>query len=234
MSRATAPSETGAREGAEVFRLPDGDDLQRLREEAGLTVEETAAAVGVSVSALKDWERGRDPQVGNLRDLLAVLRDPPEEIDVGGSEGESVDVDPEELPDLIDPEFLEEYGTDDVAEALERAENREVDTSGLPRCPACLSVRWWPKSDRSRRQGHAVDTAYRCTHPGCNEHFDERAPPEAAVDDAIDTVFRLSGSDLCCNCGDEAQLYVYDADSGVGGYVCFDHVGDLLAGGEAE
>jgi len=236
MSSDTSVAETDPRPDAPVFRLPNGRDLQRRREAVGLSPEEVAAVVDVSPSTVRGWEKGNNPSVRNLRKLLAVLRNPPEHIPVAEDDEDDsarVDVPPaEELPDLIDPEFLETHGTDDIAEALERAEEEAVDTSDHPRCPACLSVRWWPKAPQYRRPNQAIADDYRCTH--CSEHFDERAPSEEEVDREIATVLRLAETGVCSACRDTAELYVYDAATGAGGYVCFDHVGDLLAGGEVE
>jgi transcriptional regulator with XRE-family HTH domain len=52
-----------------------GDQLKRLREAAGLSAVESAAAVGVTKAAVYGWERGRMlPSQPLLRRLMEVYR----------------------------------------------------------------------------------------------------------------------------------------------------------------
>jgi transcriptional regulator with XRE-family HTH domain len=49
--------------------------LKELRERAGLTQAELAAAVGTSQGNLSDWESGRrEPNLSSLRALAAALK----------------------------------------------------------------------------------------------------------------------------------------------------------------
>ena len=56
--------------------------IRELREEAGMTQLELAVRVGVTPSAVYNWERGRnEPKATQLRSLARVFGVPMEEID---------------------------------------------------------------------------------------------------------------------------------------------------------
>ncbi|MEV0411992.1 helix-turn-helix domain-containing protein [Streptomyces sp. NPDC050448] len=61
-------------------RLPSPKERRRLREAAGLTYEDVATAVGVTVSTVRSWETGstdpRGPKREAYADLLTALRPP--------------------------------------------------------------------------------------------------------------------------------------------------------------
>ncbi|MFE9633829.1 helix-turn-helix domain-containing protein [Streptomyces sp. NPDC006463] len=77
--------------------LPSPKERRRLRETAGLTHEQVAAAVGVTVTTVRSWEAGRTDPRGRKREayaaFLAGLAKPPE--DAPEAEGPtSADPDP--------------------------------------------------------------------------------------------------------------------------------------------
>lgn len=50
------------------------DDVREIRERVGLTQEELAQLVQVSVATLRNWEQGRRQPTGPARALLVALR----------------------------------------------------------------------------------------------------------------------------------------------------------------
>ncbi|MET9882184.1 helix-turn-helix domain-containing protein [Streptomyces sp. NPDC006430] len=60
-------------ESVEEPRLPSPEECRRLREAAGLTYEEVATAVGVTVSTVRAWEAGRTDPRGHKRDAYVRL-----------------------------------------------------------------------------------------------------------------------------------------------------------------
>jgi hypothetical protein len=137
------------------------------------------------------------------------------------------------LAEIAPDGFLDYYDAETFEEGLRKAERSSSTTpeEEMKRCPVCKSRRWTPKPGGSQR--HRVPGDYICTQ--CRETFDNPLPPESAVAAEITVTLRLQEeSGLCCACGDDARIYVYDGGVGVGGAVCFEHVGDLLASAVAE
>jgi len=131
--------------------------------------------------------------------------------------------------------LLENWEGDTVQECLQQAEQAASTTpiEKRKRCPNrnCRSVRI------RRKPGYDIETKrdgdWVCTD--CREHFSSYAPPDAVVDAELNLTLRLSDeTKFCCACGDRARVFVYDAGYGVGGTVCFDHIGDLIAKGDAD
>jgi hypothetical protein len=131
--------------------------------------------------------------------------------------------------------LLENWEGDTVQECLQQAEQAASTTpiKKRKRCPNpnCRSVRIRRKPGYDIE--HKRDGDWVCTD--CREHFSSYAPPDAVVDAELNLTLRLSDeTKFCCACGDRARVFVYDADYGVGGTVCFDHIGDLIAKGDAD
>lgn len=133
--------------------------------------------------------------------------------------------------DIAPDGFLDRFpDADDYSDALAKAEQMASTTpiERRKRCPApdCETVRIIPKYGGD--QPHKVDSNYVCSR--CREHFDTARPPDAVVETELTVALRLgSDTELCCACGGDARVYLYDPDVGVDGAVCFDHIGDLLA-----
>lgn len=53
--------------------LPTPDELREIREEAGVTREELAQAIGVTPQAIANWEAGRRPRRDLIPAYLAAL-----------------------------------------------------------------------------------------------------------------------------------------------------------------
>lgn len=51
-----------------------GKMIQKYRENTGMTQEAVAELLGVSVTAYGQWERGGNPSIGNLKNLMTVLQ----------------------------------------------------------------------------------------------------------------------------------------------------------------
>ena len=83
--------------------------------------------------------------------------------------------------DLVPDGFVERYGADDVADALEAAKREEssTDHDQLPRCPHCGAIRVIPKVSW-RNHPNQKPGEYKCST--CLEHFDQPAPPRAESD----------------------------------------------------
>jgi len=131
--------------------------------------------------------------------------------------------------------LLENWKGDTVQQCLRQAEQAASTTprERRKRCPNpnCRSVRIRYKTGYDIE--HKRDGEYVCTD--CREHFDAYAPPDAVVDAELTLALRLSDeTDRCCACGDRARVFVYDPGYGVSGTVCLDHIGDLIAKGDAD
>jgi transcriptional regulator with XRE-family HTH domain len=63
---------------AQRRELPDAQECRRLRLAAGATLDDVARAVGVSKTAVLQWEAGRfsprDEHLGRYLEVLRVLR----------------------------------------------------------------------------------------------------------------------------------------------------------------
>lgn len=129
--------------------------------------------------------------------------------------------------------LLENWQGDTVQQCLNQAEQAASTTprERRKRCPACGSIRVQIRPGYDMR--HRTPTQYKCDN--CSEAFDAYAPPEAVVDAELTLTLRLSDeTDRCCACGDRARVFVYDPGYGVSGTVCLDHIGDLIAKGDAD
>ena len=71
----------------------------------------------------------------------------------------------------------ENWGTDSVPDALERAKRTEstTDTTDRPRCPKCNTITIVPKACRYANHTQRGDGAYRCLNSDCRHHFDNPA-----------------------------------------------------------
>ncbi len=58
-----------------------GAHLRRLRERAGLTQEDAARRIGVSLGGYRAWEKGRVPHPGNRRRLASMFAVPVGELE---------------------------------------------------------------------------------------------------------------------------------------------------------
>jgi len=232
MSSETADADNGAPEvRPDRYRIPTADELRELRHTAGLTLEEAGYAVGVSDETVRGWEQGKNPSVGNLRALLEAYRHP-DKIEVPDEDDEEEDDEfvlppDEELPDIIPREFLEEWETDEVEEALKKAENAAPTTprSAMDRCGSCLSVRIRHKPGYEDQ--HTIGRPRVCTN--CRTHFEEPAPGKETWERVVDTVILLSEPETCRACSEDALFYVFDDDTAPGMYVCGEHLADAVA-----
>lgn len=130
--------------------------------------------------------------------------------------------------------LIENWQGDTVQQCLRQAEQADSITprERRKRCPSCGSVRIQIRPG-DPGMPHRVDADYKCDT--CSEAFDAYAPPKAVVDAELTLTLRLSDeTNRCCACGDRARVFIYDAGYGVGGTVCLDHIGDLIAKGDAD
>lgn len=94
------------------------ENLKRIRTERGISQQELAKKVGVSQTAIYQWEKGtRTPKVDAIAKLASVLDVPPVQLFITKENGENVidltiagmsDKDIENYLNVILPEYMEE------------------------------------------------------------------------------------------------------------------------------
>ena len=154
------------------FDLPEPNDLARMRRLADLTQPEAAEAIGMSSSALDDYEAGdSSPRLEDVEALLELYGEelPEPRVDGGPPKFQ------EDPHDVIPTEFWYFYRS--LQQAAKYMKN-DTPEEEKPRCPECEST-WL----RFKPGGTADDPDHR--EPGnwqcrrCGEYFEEALAPEA-------------------------------------------------------
>ena len=82
--------------------------------------------------------------------------------------------------DIVPDEFLDAYDTNDVSEALRKAEKAPSSTphENMRRCPYCNSVKVRQKTESFAARPSRKPEDHKCVE--CGEHFDNPIRPDAA------------------------------------------------------